>query len=98
MLALLLGLAPVPPGLVVVAPAAWAGVLEPFVEARAKERPCAFLALEDALARHGGRDAPERLKRELYRRWKEEQLGYVLLVGDADVLPVRFMVLDRCTE
>jgi hypothetical protein len=98
MLALLLALAPLPPGLVLVAPAEWEGVLKPFVEARAKERPCTFVALEDALARNAGRDAPERLKRELHRRWKEEQLGYVLLVGDADVLPVRFMVLDRCTE
>jgi hypothetical protein len=98
MLALILALAPAPPGLVVVAPAEWADSLKPFVEARAKERPCVFVALEDALARNEGRDAPERLKRELYRRWKEDGIGFALLAGDADVLPVRFMVLDRCTE
>lgn len=90
--------APVPPAFAVVAPAAWEAELRPFVEARSKERRCVFVALEDALARNSGRDAPERLKRELYRRWKEEQLGFALLVGDADTLPVRFMVLDRCTE
>jgi hypothetical protein len=97
-LALLLAAGSQQPGLVVVAPADWQAVLKPFVEARAQERPTVFVALEDALARNTGRDAPERLKRELYRRWKDEHLGYALLVGDADVLPVRFMVLDRCTE
>ncbi len=86
------------PGLLVVAPAAWQGLLAPLVEARAKELPSSFLALEDALAAESGADAPERLKRAFYRRWKEGQLGYVLLVGDADEMPVRFMVLDRCTE
>lgn len=86
------------PSFVVVAPAEWQPLLQPFVDARARELPTSFLALEDALGAHTGCDAPERLKRELYRRWKEQQLGYALLVGDADVLPVRFMVLDRCTE
>ncbi|MBK7641905.1 MAG: hypothetical protein IPJ19_02470 [Planctomycetes bacterium] len=85
-------------GLVVIAPAGWEAALAPFVAARAAERPCVFLALEDVLARNRGHDAPERIKHELYRRWKEEHLGYALLVGDADTFPVRFMVLDRCTE
>lgn len=89
---------PPEPALVVVAPAEWQPLLQPFVETRARELPTRFLALEDALAAQPEGDSPERLKRELYRRWKDEHLGYALLVGDADVLPVRFMVLDRCTE
>lgn len=42
-------------------------------------------------------DAPERLKRFLHAGWRERGLTHVLLVGDCDVLPVRFMVLDRAT-
>ena len=44
-----------------------------------------------------GADDPERLKRWLYRAWRERHVRYVLLVGDADVVPVRYMVLDRVT-
>ena len=29
--------------------------------------------------------------------WQEQGVQYVLLAGDADVLPVRYMVLDRVT-
>jgi hypothetical protein len=44
------------------------------------------------------RDDPERLKRFLFQAWRSRNsVGYVLLVGDADVLPVRYMVLDRIT-
>lgn len=46
----------------------------------------------------GGGDAPERLKHELFRRWKDGRMTAVLLVGDADIMPVRFMKLDRVTE
>jgi hypothetical protein len=38
------------------------------------------------------------LKRYLYDRWRGEGVRYVLLVGDADLMPVRYMVLDRVTE
>ncbi|NOG54275.1 MAG: family 16 glycosylhydrolase [Planctomycetes bacterium] len=45
-------------------------------------------------------DDAERLKQYLYTRWAESDgaLRYVLLVGDADVIPVRYMVLDRNTD
>ncbi len=42
-------------------------------------------------------DDPARLKHCLYNRWKRDRITHVLLVGDADVLPVRYMVLDRIT-
>ena len=85
-----------PRALAIVAPAAWIALLEPLRAARQRERPTELVALEDLLAAESQGDAPERLKRWLHRAWKERQLGYALLVGDADVLPVRFMVLDRC--
>ncbi len=85
-------------GLCIVAPAAWAPALARFVEARAKERRVTLLALEDIVGNGAGVDPPERIKRALHTAWKERDTGYALLVGDADVLPVRFMVLDRATK
>src|SRR5205814_1253305 len=45
-------------------------------------------------------DDPERLKRAIYQRWTGggRALKYLLLVGDTDVMPVRYMVVDRNTE
>lgn len=83
------------PTFVIVAPGAWAGALEPFVAARAREFRVELAPLEATLADSPGSDAPERLKRHLYAAWKERGARYVLLVGDADTCPVRFMVLDR---
>ena len=51
--------------------------------------------LEDVLAQSPGVDDPEKLKRFLYQAWHERQVHYVLLVGDSEVMPVRYMVLDR---
>jgi len=42
-------------------------------------------------------DDPERLKRKLFALRQAEKIGYVRVVGDADVLSVRYMVLDRVT-
>src|SRR6185436_10020494 len=42
-------------------------------------------------------DDAERLKRFLFVEWRERRAHYVLLAGDADVMPVRYMVLDRVT-
>ncbi len=96
--------------LLVVAPAAWRDALAPFVAERAQQLgyPVEFLALESAIdtaadsASQTGPaaarfDACELLKRELFSRWKANRLSAVLLVGDADTLPVRFMTLDRGT-
>jgi hypothetical protein len=85
------------PRLVAIAPAEWVPALGPWVEARKKDFDVEAVALEDVLATNEGRDAPERIKRFLWRGWKERNLRYALLVGDADTFPFRFMVLDRCT-
>ncbi len=85
------------PALVIVAPAALAEPLAPFVAARQAQLPAELVRLEDVLRDSPGDDDPERLKRFLYRAWRERGAGYALLVGDADVMPVRYMVLDRVT-
>jgi hypothetical protein len=59
--------------------------------------PTELKSLESILKSTKGVDDPEKLKRFLYSEWRERGLGYVLLVGDVDVMPVRFMVLDRVT-
>ena len=60
--------------------------------------PTKAVALADTLTGAGCDDA-ERLKRYLFlARQQDPSLRYVLLVGDADVMPVRFMVLDRVTS
>jgi hypothetical protein len=83
--------------MVIVAPARFESALLPLVEHRRADLPTEFAALERVLQEQQGVDDPERLKRFLYARWQQQRLRYVLLVGDADVLPVRYMVLDRIT-
>ncbi|HEX8200985.1 MAG TPA: C25 family cysteine peptidase, partial [Isosphaeraceae bacterium] len=85
------------PGMVVVAPRRFHGALREFQAYRSAGRPTELAALEAILQETDGVDDPERLKRWLYRAWRERGVGYALLVGDADVVPVRYMVLDRVT-
>ena len=56
-----------------------------------------MVSLEEVLKSSPGVDAAERLKRYLFEAWHTRRLGYLLLVGDVDVMPVRYMVLDRGT-
>ncbi|MCA9261350.1 MAG: hypothetical protein KDA61_19175 [Planctomycetales bacterium] len=83
--------------LVIVAPRAWHSTLAEFVEFKRQFREVALVDLEATLAESAGVDDPEKIKRWLYKQWQEAGLGYVLLVGDVDVLPVRYMALDRIT-
>jgi hypothetical protein len=83
--------------LVVVAPQRFHPALRDFVRFKQKVLPTELASLEEILRTSPGVDDPERLKRYLYDGWRRRGLGYALLVGDADVLPVRYMVLDRVT-
>ena len=83
--------------LIIIAPEAFLPALKPFVEFKKKNRPVELLSLEKVLKEDQGVDDPEKVKRRLYHLWKEKKVAYTLLVGDADVFPVRYMVLDRVT-
>ena len=83
--------------LLVIAPAAFHPALLDFVGQKQKLLPTELRSLEAILAASDGVDDPEKLKRYLYREWHDHGLGYALLVGDVDVMPVRYMVLDRAT-
>jgi hypothetical protein len=78
-----------PKKLLIVARKSDHGALRPFVAHKEKWRPTELVALESALREKGADDA-EKLKRYLYNRWKKDKIGYVLLVGDAEVMPVRY--------
>jgi hypothetical protein len=81
----------------VIAPERFHPALAAYIEYKRKLRPTTLLSLEKVLRSTEGVDDPERIKRFLYDAWRRQQLGYVLLVGDVDVLPMRYMVLDRVT-
>jgi hypothetical protein len=84
-------------GMVVVAPEAFHSALEDYLKLRRGQRAVELASLERILRETDGADDPERLKHWLYEAWRNREVRYVLLVGDADVLPVRYMVLDRVT-
>jgi hypothetical protein len=84
-------------GMVIIAPDRFHKELTKFRAYRAAQRPTELVSLESILNSTKGVDDPERLKRWLYDSWRKRKIRYVLLVGDADVLPVRYMVLDRVT-
>lgn len=83
--------------LVVVAPNAFLPALDEFIAYKRNLLPTEVISLESILERSAGVDDPEKLKRFFYQEWRGRGLGYVLLVGDVDVMPVRYMVLDRAT-
>jgi hypothetical protein len=81
--------------LLIVTPEQFEKDLAPFVEHKRKELPVELATLEAVLAKSQGVDDPEKLKQFLYQAWRKRHVHYVLLVGDADVMPVRYMVQDR---
>lgn len=83
--------------LLVIAPESFHQLLQQYIEHKQKEIPTELVSLEAVLRDSAGGDDPERVKRFLYAQWKDHDAGYALLVGDADVFPVRYMVLDRVT-
>jgi hypothetical protein len=86
-----------PGGLIVVAPERFHGALTGYIGHKQRQMSAELLSLEKVLRETPGTDDPERLKHRLYDAWKNRGCRYVLLVGEADVLPVRYMVLDRVT-
>jgi hypothetical protein len=86
-----------PRELLIVAPASFHPALRDFMAFKKKLLPVEFKSLESILAAGRGVDDPEKLKRFLYDQWRSHNLGYALLVGGVDVMPVRYMVLDRVT-
>ncbi|HMP03317.1 MAG TPA: C25 family cysteine peptidase [Gemmatales bacterium] len=87
---------PQAPLLAVIGPKEFLAELDDYLAHKAKQFPTRAVALEEILTTPTGCDDAETLKRWLYDQWRQG-LRYALLVGDASVLPVRYMVLDRVT-
>ena len=83
--------------LAVIAPESLRGALRPYLTFKRERLTVVDVALEDVLRSSPGVDDAERLKVWLFEAWKAGRITHVLLVGDADVMPVRYMVLDRVT-
>ena len=83
--------------MVVGAPERLHGALQGYLHYRITHRPTELASLEAIPSDSKRVDDPERLKRWLYRAWRERGVRYALLVGDADVLRVLYLVLDRAT-
>lgn len=83
--------------LLVVAPSSFGESLGEFVADKKTRLPSELVLLEDILAKTTGVDDAEKLKRYLHARWRSGQVTHVLLAGDADVMPVRYLALDRVT-
>jgi hypothetical protein len=84
-------------GLVVIAPQRFQAALTSFITHKRALLPVELVSLENVLKISAGADDPEKVKSFLFQAWRERNAGYALLVGDADVFPVRYMVLDRVT-
>jgi hypothetical protein len=81
----------------VIAPEKLQPALKDFIAYKNQVLPTEGRSLESIVQKASGVDDPEKLKRFLYEEWRQKGLGYVLLVGDVDVMPVRYMALDRVT-
>ncbi|MFM7738572.1 MAG: C25 family cysteine peptidase, partial [Planctomycetota bacterium] len=84
--------------LMVIAPEEFLPPLRNYLAKRPPEVIGELVSLKAVLAEGQGRDDAEKIKRWLFEKWHSEKFNHVLLVGDADVFPVRYMVLDRVTE
>jgi len=76
--------------LLIVAPHRFEAVLARFVTHKNELLPTELVSLETVVKDTEGADDAEKLKRFIYNRWKTEKLGYVLMVGDAEVMPIRY--------
>lgn len=85
---------PAPPDdaarLLVVAPRALAAAMEPLVVRKNATNMPARLVVIETLPKDSGRDDAERVKRAIFDSHERHGTRYVLLAGDASLVPVRF--------
>lgn len=81
----------------IVTPKRFEAAVGEYATFKRERRPVEVAVMENVIAKTEGVDDPERLKRFVFEAWKSRGVKFVLLVGDADVVPVRYMCLDRVT-
>ncbi len=84
--------------LLIICPEVWQPELVAYAQARIGLVSATVESLEAISGRGLPGDAAEQIKRHLYEQFKAGAIDHLLLVGDADILPMRYMMLDRATE
>jgi hypothetical protein len=79
--------------LLIIGPKAFQGALAAYVAHKSELLPTEFVTLETAVTSSTGVDDAEKLKRYIYDRWRKDSVGYVLLVGDCSIMPVRYQAV-----
>jgi len=78
--------------LLIMGPAAWKSSLDRFARYKCDTAmPASVLTIEDAQSQSSGGDPPARIKRCIEREHRLRGTKYVMLVGDANVFPVRYV-------
>lgn len=78
--------------LLIMGPVAWQGILDRFARYKSDTAmPSTVVTIEEAEAQLPGADAPDRIKRCIEREHRLRGTKYVMLVGDANVFPVRYV-------
>ncbi len=77
--------------LLIVAPQSLEPALEEYVAFKKTILPVESVSLESILKSTQGVDDPEKVKRYIFNAWRRQHVGYVLLVGDRDTMPLRYM-------
>jgi hypothetical protein len=85
-----------PAKLLVIAPPAFAGVLQPLIAHKNQTGMSALLVTIESL-REGfpGKDDPEKIKRGIAYACEKLDTRYVMLVGDASLVPVRYRQVQQ---
>ncbi len=77
--------------LLLVAPEAFESALMPFMAHKIRTgMPSRLLTIEAIRSAFSGADDPERIKRAIYQEFQESSISFLLLVGDAQSIPVRY--------
>lgn len=81
--------------LLVIGPQAWVPVLQVLVDHKNDTgMPAGLLTMEGIDAAYSGYDLPEKIKRAIEEEHCLHEVKYVLLAGDTDVFPLRWVYLD----
>lgn len=78
--------------LLIIAPSSWKNILETFTRYKNDTgMPSNFISIEDIDAQFEGKDGPEKIKHAIETQHRLFGVKYVMLVGDVDICPVRYI-------
>jgi len=82
--------------LLVIAPQSFVDVLQPFIAHKNKTGlPARVLTVESLRASYAGGDDPEKVKSAIAQAHQKLGVQYVMLVGDASLIPVRYRQVQQ---